>query len=58
MPVHIDELQTDVTTEAPATPPPAAPAADEDWQQRERTRAWIERLAADRARTCAEGFDD
>jgi hypothetical protein len=58
MSVHIDQL----TSEVVAEPEPAAPGggaeAEEWWDALDRVRRSASRIARDRARICAEGFDD
>jgi hypothetical protein len=56
MTVHVDELTTEVTP-APESAAPATAELEPQLEQ-ELIRATTERLARDRARTCAEGFDD
>jgi hypothetical protein len=57
MSMYVEDLTTEVTPapEASSTP---APAEGPQPLEPELVRAAIERLARDRARTWAEGFDD
>jgi hypothetical protein len=54
MPVHIDELESDVTAESAQTP--AAGAADSE--EPLRIMRVLEQIRRDSRRTSAEGFDD
>lgn len=56
MPVHVDEMISDVTAEAE----PQSPMAGEtpSWQEIERLRAAQSQIACDQRRTAAEGYDD
>ncbi len=57
MTVHIDNALTEVVLEAE----PAEGGRDGDaaqWEEAERVSAALARMAVDRARTSAEGFDD
>lgn len=57
MTTQVDELTSEVSVEPE---PAAAPAAAEtpEWEAELRLRAQLLRLAEDRRRTAAEGFDD
>jgi len=57
MPVHIGEVVSEVSTEAPTAPAPQASGAAPD-DLVERLRAAQLQLIADRRRTAAEGYDD
>jgi hypothetical protein len=57
MPVHIDEITSEVTAVS-APPAPRSNRAEREWEQWERLRAMQQRIAADLARVRAEGFDD
>lgn len=57
MPILVDEILSEVTTEPEAAPSMAAGPAPE-WQELDRFRAAQARLRADRRRTAAEGYDD
>ena len=56
MPVHVDQVVSDVTTEAE----PAAQASGENtqWEEIDRLRHIKARIEQDRLRTAAEGFHD
>jgi len=54
MPVHIDEVDTEVTAESPQTP--TAGAADSE--EPARMMRMLEQIRRDSRRTAAEGFDD
>jgi len=56
MPVHVDQLVSDVSVDAPAATPSAAPAPG--WQEQARIREAYAQVARDAWRTAAEGFDD
>jgi hypothetical protein len=56
MPVHIDEMTTDVSAETPESPQAVAPAPD--WQEVWKLRELHARALRDALRTRAEGFDD
>lgn len=57
MPVHIDEISSEVTAVSD-TAPAQAGGGEREWEQWDRLRAMQRRLAADSIRTSAEGFDD
>lgn len=57
MPVHVDELVSEVSAEGPA-PSTEAPAPAPEWQELARARELHAQLLRDRWRTAAEGFDD
>ena len=56
MTVHVDEMISDVTTEA--APQAAAAATPVIWQELERMREAHAQMVRDRRRTEAEGYDD
>jgi hypothetical protein len=56
MPVHVDELVSEVSAEAPAATEAPAPAPE--WQELARSRELHAQILRDRRRTAAEGFDD
>ena len=57
MPVHIDEIDTQVQVDAtPAAP--AAARAEPEWQTRTRLRATLQQLLQDEQRTLARGNED
>ena len=59
MAVNIGEIQSEVIASGSSEPAgAAAPAAEREWEQSYRFRLVAQRLAADRLRTQAEGFDD
>jgi hypothetical protein len=61
MTVHVDELTSDVAVDPESTDATAggsAGAADDPWGEDEQFRELRRRLAVDRLRTAAEGFDD
>jgi len=58
MPVHIDQLNTEVIPEPEAGAPSAGSATTEPWAEEERMREVLWRVSRDHARTRAEGFDD
>lgn len=56
MPVHIDEMTSEVTAEAePAT---QTNGESTTWQEVERLRETHARIVCDQWRTAAEGYDD
>jgi len=57
MPVTIGETLVEVVASPPVTEKAAPPATTAD-QERQRLQALLKRLARDRARVRAEGFDD
>ena len=57
MPLHIDEIQTDVQVEASASGNPPA-AAQPVWQQLAQLRGLRDRLLDDGERTAAHGNED
>jgi hypothetical protein len=57
MPVHIDQLNTDVIPE-PEPQASSRRAPDAPWDEEERARETSRRISRDLARTRAEGFDD
>jgi hypothetical protein len=57
MPVHIDEMVSEVTAE-PEPRATAAGAVTVKWEEQERWRAARERMARDRCRLQAEDYDD
>lgn len=57
MPVHIDEIDTQVQVDATPAAPAAAPAEPE-WQTRTRLRATLQQLLQDEQRTLARGNED
>ena len=56
MPVHIDEMISDVNADAPAAQGAAAPASE--WQELARMRELHAQNQRDHWRTAAERFDD
>ncbi len=57
MPIHIDEIQTDVQVEdRPSSA--AAPAPEPPWQQLAVLRRTLQQLLCDEARTLARGNED
>ena len=56
MGVHIDEMVSEVSSDAPAPQGNAAPAAD--WQEIARMRELVAQTRRDQWRTAAERFDD
>jgi len=56
MAVHVDEMVSDVTTEA--APPTAAASATVTWQELEQMREAHAQMVRDQRRTEAEGYDD
>jgi hypothetical protein len=57
MSVHIGRAVSEVVP-APEPASSAQPAADAGWAEADRQRREQARAERDRARTCAEGFDD
>jgi hypothetical protein len=57
MPVHVDELHTEVETRAPEARP-EAPEGDDRWPRAERVRKDRRDDSFKKLRTRAEGFDD
>jgi hypothetical protein len=56
--VHVDEMTSEVIAEPEQASQVGDGDSDQRWAEEERHR-WIrERLASDRLRTAAEGFDD
>ena len=56
MPVHIDEMVSEVTAESDS---PAAGASEPaKWEEKARAREAQAQIARDRFRTAAEGYDD
>ena len=59
MPVHVGEVTTEVTVDGAGNRPGGAPApCRSPWREAEDQCRLLERRAAIRARTAAEGFDD
>jgi uncharacterized protein with HEPN domain len=56
MPVHVDELVSEVSAEAPPTAPAAATAVE--WQELARMRDLQAQALRNAWRTAAQGFDD
>jgi len=56
MPVHVDELTSEVTAE----PEPSAESGGEaaQWKHVEEVRTAVARASRDASRTAAEGYDD
>ena len=54
MPVHIDEVESEVRAESTQTPTPPP----SEFEERARLRRLREQLRRDSKRTAAEGFDD
>jgi hypothetical protein len=57
MPVHVDEMVSEVSAET-AAPEPAMNQQLVPWQELERLRAAHAELARERRRTEAQGYDD
>jgi hypothetical protein len=57
MPVHVNELVSEVSAEAPPTATPA-PAAQSEWQELALLRALQAQALRDAWRTAARDFDD
>ncbi len=57
MPIHIDELTSEIVPDATA-PAASGGAASEEAQAWTRTLEQLATLVADRRRVAAEGFDD
>ena len=57
MPLHIDELLTDIQVDS-TDPSPRAGAPQPAWQQLAQLRGLLDRLLDDGARTAASGNDD
>ena len=56
MPVHIDEMVSEVTAESDS---PAAGASEPvKWEEKSNVRELQAQIARDRFRTAAEGYDD
>ena len=58
MPVHVDEISSDVIAEGDAGATPQTPAARDLWRQTDALRRVQNRLAEEMERTSSEGFDD
>ncbi len=62
MPVHVNEIVTEVEAEGARLSEPETPnrsaESSVDWEEEARMRAIRSRLAAEDARTGAQGFDD
>jgi len=60
VPIHIEEMTSDVSAETPpaATAAAQGAAAPPDWQELAHQRELYAQLARDYRRTAAEGFDD
>ena len=58
MPVHIESIQSDVSVEAEPAAVSTQEAGPRLWEQMDLLRQAQRKLAWDRARTSAEGFDD
>lgn len=56
MPIHVDEMTSDVTTESAA--PTSATGGTTNWEERARVRDIELQIAQDARRTAAEGYDD
>lgn len=56
MPVHVDEMTSEVTVEPEASD--EGEAENTEWQAVEKLRGAYSRMVRDQARTAAEGFDD
>lgn len=56
MPIHIDEITSEVTAEAEPQTQPTGESPS--WQEVERLRAAQALIACDQWRTAAEGYDD
>ncbi len=56
MPVHVDEITSDVTAEA--EPPAPTTGETSSWQEIERLRAAQSQIACEQWRTAAEGYHD
>ena len=56
MPIHIDEMTSEVTTESAA--PTSADGPTTNWEERARVRDMQLQIAQDARRTSAEGYDD
>ncbi|MCC6232550.1 MAG: hypothetical protein IT580_07895 [Verrucomicrobiales bacterium] len=56
MPIHLHELASEVVPDGEA--PVGLPDPRSDWQELARLAQRAQRLAEDRRRTAAEGFDD
>jgi hypothetical protein len=57
MPVHIDEIDTQVQV-APTPASSAAAPAEPEWQKEARLRATLVKLLLDESRTAARGNED
>jgi hypothetical protein len=56
MPIHVDEMVSEVTAESDS---PAAGASEPmKWDEKARAREAQAQIARDRFRTAAEGYDD
>jgi hypothetical protein len=58
MPVHVDELTTEVSVDTGATSTPSNAQAQSPWQEADAYRALRARLARIAERTRAEAYDD
>lgn len=58
MTVHIDQLETEVVAEPPASAASGGGAAQSPWKELEKQRGLHARLRRDRQRTEAEGSRD
>jgi hypothetical protein len=57
MPVHIDQLTTDVIPE-PESAAAVTAVSEKPWEEEERARDLTRRLKQNAGRTSAKGFDD
>ncbi|WP_224242768.1 hypothetical protein [Hyalangium gracile] len=58
MAVNVENLTSEVVPEAEPGQQPSGSEPSTPWQEVERVKAALARLAEDRLRTRAEGFDD
>ena len=58
MPVHIDQMESEVVVEPQSTTPADAAQEELEWQMRQRIAAQIVRMERDRLRTRASAYDD
>ena len=58
MPVHVEQLTSEVTTERQEAPTAGGQAEGEAWRRDEEHRRAAYRLRRESDRTRAEGFDD
>lgn len=56
MPIHVEEVTSDISAEAPAAASNAAPAPE--WQELARMRELHGQVLRDASRIASEGFDD